>query len=226
MEASMTRNCLVQLIVVIILSIAATILIAASGMDLKVSSFFYVPGGGFIYGDRQPWHTLYHFGVWPAYIMVFTALLFLLISFFRKGVGSYRKKAVFLILFILLGPGLLVNVCFKDHWGRPRPRQIAEFGGTQTFHHPWQKDHLPQCKSFPCGHAAAAIYLIAPFFLLRRTSRYHALAWLTVGIGYWIIMGAARIVQGGHFVSDVLWRGAIVYLTGVLLADLMKLDSG
>ena len=25
-----------------------------------------------------------------------------------------------------LGPGLVVNVLFKDHWGRPRPREVVD----------------------------------------------------------------------------------------------------
>ena len=31
-------------------------------------------------------------------------------------------------------------------------------------------------------------------------------------------IGWARIVQGGHFLSDVIWAGAVVYLAGELLA--------
>jgi hypothetical protein len=31
---------------------------------------------------------------------------------------------------------LLVNVALKDHWGRPRPIDIAQLGGTEHFV-PW-----------------------------------------------------------------------------------------
>jgi membrane-associated PAP2 superfamily phosphatase len=37
-------------------------------------------------------------------------------------------------------------------------------------------------------------------------------------------MGATRVVQGGHFTSDILWAGGIVYLTGALLARWLLCD--
>ena len=36
----------------------------------------------------------------------------------------------FLALALLLGPGLVVNTDFKSHYGRPRPRQDLDIGGT------------------------------------------------------------------------------------------------
>ncbi len=35
-------------------------------------------------------------------------------------------------------------------------------------------------------------------------------------------MGLGRVVQGRHFPSDVLWSGAIVYFTGLILAYLLR----
>jgi hypothetical protein len=41
-----------------------------------------------------------------------------------------RMYGLFILLSVILGPGLLVNLVFKDHWGRPRPRQVVALGGT------------------------------------------------------------------------------------------------
>jgi len=38
-------------------------------------------------------------------------------------------------------------------------------------------------------------------------------------------MGVARMVQGGHFPSDVLWAGGMVYLVGLSLYYLLRLDQ-
>lgn len=42
-------------------------------------------------------------------------------------------------------------------------------------------------------------------------------AMIGAALGYGLLMGCGRIVQGGHFVSDVLWSGVIVVLITYLL---------
>src|SRR5262245_300383 len=44
-----------------------------------------------------------------------------------------NRTAVFLTFSLLLGPGLLVNGILKEHWGRPRPIAVTQFGGTQPY---------------------------------------------------------------------------------------------
>ena len=128
--------------------------------------------------------------------------------------------------FFIFAPGILANSVFKDHWGRPRPRQVDMFGGSMPFHQPWQPGPAPKNASFPAGHPTIAFYLSAPYFVLRgKKSRSQALLWLWGGIFYGVIMGMARIIQGGHFVTDVIWSAGFVYLTAILLTALMKLDT-
>src|SRR6478672_12010674 len=43
---------------------------------------------------------------------------------------------VFPVPTLVLGPGLLVNGVLKEHWARPRPGAVVEFGGTLPFM-PW-----------------------------------------------------------------------------------------
>lgn len=222
----MSKTFVVQIIGTVALLVAATVLIAATDLDMKVTTFFYVPGRGFPYGNLQPGYSLYRFGVWPAYFLAGAALVVFCAGYFKRGFGQYRKAALFLVLLLALGPGLIVNSYFKDHWGRPRPRQVMEFGGSNRFHQPWQKDDLPDNKGFPCGHASAAFYLMAPYFVLRTRNKKWAIAWLSLGLVYGTLMGIERIAQGGHFVSDVLWSGGIVYLTGLVLAVAMRLNNG
>ncbi len=200
-----------------------TLLIAVTGADLKVSAFFHI-NDTWPVGDAQPWHFMYLYGYYPSYILGSAALALFAAGYFRPGLASYRKGAAFMVVLLMLGPGLLVNSAFKDHWGRPRPRDITQFGGTKTFHHPWEKGVGGKGKSFPSGHGASAFYLAMPFFALRRRSPRTAVRIFTLGMIYGLMMGVARIAQGGHFVSDVLWAWGGVHLTAVALYYLMRLD--
>ena len=66
--------------------------------------------------------------------------------------------------------------------------------------------------------------MIGPWFFLRQRQKQLALTFLVVGIGWGIVVGVARILQGGHFFSDVVWAGGLVYLVGGLLALCCSLD--
>jgi len=47
---------------------------------------------------------------------------------------------------------------------------------------------------------------------------------LAAGLLYGALMGLARMIQGGHFLTDVIWSGILVYLTGLSLYYLFRLD--
>jgi membrane-associated PAP2 superfamily phosphatase len=44
------------------------------------------------------------------------------------------------------------------------------------------------------------------------------------GLFYGALMGLTRMIQGGHFLTDVIWAGCLVYLTGLFLYYLFGLD--
>ncbi len=214
-----------QLVLIFAVLIIGTAVIAYTGWDMQLASRFYVPGYGFPLGNLQPWHSLYRFGEWPAFALGGGAGIVFLLSFIRQNLVPLRRQALFLALLLIIAPGLLANSLFKDHWGRPRPRQVQEMGGTLPFYQPWQPGPAPKNASFPAGHPTVAFYLSAPYFVLRRTNRRKALCWLWGGFVYGCIMGAARIIQGGHFLSDVLWSAGFVYLTAVVLAAWLLPDE-
>lgn len=221
----MKRATLLQMASICLLLVAITLVIAWFGWDMRLARKFYYPGYGFPIGNSQPWKALYRFGEWPAFAMGAASLLVVIASFIKPVLARFRHQALFLTLLLVIAPGLLANSLFKDHWGRPRPRQVIEMGGTFAFHQPWQPGPAPRNASFPAGHPTVAFYLSAPYFVLRRTRRQRARLWLWGGFIYGVIMGMARIIQGGHFLSDVVWSAGFVYLTALVLADLLKLDD-
>jgi len=200
-----------------------TALIAVSGADLKLSTIAY-RAGGWPLGNLQPWRFFYLYGFYPAYILGGLALGLFGATYVRPPLAEFRKGALFMVLLLALGPGLLVNEVIKVNWGRERPRQMTLFGGSKAYQQPWERGEPGTGRSFPSGHAGSAFYLAMPYFVLRRRKPHLAALVYSGGMFYGILMGIARIVQGGHFVSDILWAWGVVHLTAVALYYLMKLD--
>jgi lipid A 4'-phosphatase len=219
----MNRKIVVDFGLPLALLLLTTAIVAVTGADLGVSAWVYHLGGWPV-GKQLPWHQLYRWGCYPAFIIGVASLGLLLTACFKPALARFRRKAVFMLLLLLLGPGILVNVFLKDHWGRPRPRQVVQFGGTMQFHQPWMPGEAGRGKSFPSGHAASAFYLAMTAFVLRRRWPRSATLVFAGGMFYGMLMGVARISQGGHFVTDILWAWGVVHLTAVTLYYLMKLD--
>jgi len=205
------------------LLVALTIPFFVTDLDVRVARHYYVPGAGFPVGAEPFWRWFKYHGVIPPWIVAIVALFMFVASFLRPRLRRMRRGAVFLVLVMTIGPGLIVNDVFKEHWGRPRPRDLVEFGGTREYVPPLIKSPRENGGSFASGHAATGFFLLAPYFLLRRRSRVKAALVLATGLVYGSLMGYARVVQGAHFVSDVVWALGIVYLTALALFYAMGL---
>jgi membrane-associated PAP2 superfamily phosphatase len=188
-------------------------------LDIRLISVFYNPQDPYPWSlrARYPWNLLYYFGSYPASITAIISLILIVLSYFRPDFQKYRKTSLFLVTVLVLGPGLTVNAIFKDHYGRPRPRDIECFGGQQKYYYPLEPAFSAKGKSFPCGHCSMGFYFFALFFLFKRKRKW--LSWLSfaIAVGYGIMIGIARMGQGGHFPSDVLWAGGMVYFITAFL---------
>ncbi len=198
--------------------ILASLLIWWTDADLRLARLVYDEQVRWPGLHSMPWLMIYKYAAVPAFVLAGLALATLLLGFFARSLGSYRRQALFLILLLVLGPGLLVNVLFKDNLGRARPRELVEFGGQYQFSQIWERGKTGNNSSFPSGHGSVGFYMIGPWFLLRRRRPAWSALWLVSGTVYGSVVGAARILQGGHFLSDVLWAGGMVYLAGEFLA--------
>lgn len=212
------------LIVPLVILVAGTLLFRFTSADVAISRPFY---SGTTHGwpllGAQPWKAIYQLGIVPAWGLGIGGLVVAMLGFFWTRVRPWRRAGLFLALLLLLGPGLLVNALFKPHWMRPRPAQTAAFGGQEQFEPVWDMGQNIRSRSFPSGHASMGFYLMAPAFLVYKRRRRLALTWFGVGLIGGAVMGLTRIVQGGHFASDVFWSAGCVYLTGLLLYALLRL---
>jgi lipid A 4'-phosphatase len=202
-----------------------TIIFCATNLDIAIESCFYSPEKGWFLRNMNPWDFLYYYGNIPGLLLASAGLVAFILSFCYRRAVKYRKVALFLSLAMVLGSGLVVNTAFKHYWGRPRPRQILDFGGRHKYLPVWQRGIPGEGKSFPSGHASVAFYLFTPFFFLRGTRKKWAGLFLFLGMSYGILMGFTRMVQGGHFPSDVVWAGGFTYLAGLVLSCFFKFDE-
>ena len=125
--------------------------------------------------------------------------------------GLKASKWLFLVLCLVTGPGIVANMTFKDNWGRARPSQITEFGGQKTY----TPALIPanQCNrncSFISGEASSmfAVFFAAAFLWRRRCRQL-----LAAGVAAGLLAGLMRMMQGAHFLTDVLFAGVFMALT-------------
>ncbi|MBN2461775.1 MAG: phosphatase PAP2 family protein [Candidatus Cloacimonetes bacterium] len=205
--------------------IVTTLLFRHFLLDLKIQSIFYDPMQGWFLHDTQPWDFIYNYANIPALLLAAGALFLLGKSFQSNRFLVYRRIALFLVLLMISGPGLLINTVLKDNWGRPRPRSTEEFGGKYKFEAIMAVDPSSSGKSFPCGHATMGFYFFGLYLILRKKKKLLAIAVFTVALLSGSLIGLARIIQGGHYASDVIWAGGLIYLVAVMLFDLLGLRT-
>ena len=200
------------------LLVPATALIWLTGSDMKAARSIYETFQGWSAVENLPWSIVYTYAPFPGLVLGGGALFVFAAGFFEQILRPCRKQAAFLVLMLVLGPGLLVNVILKDNMGRARPTDIIEFGGSYQYSEPWQYGVSPKQKSFPSGHASIAFYMMSPWFIYRRRQKKMAMFFLGFGLSFGVLVGYSRMLQGGHFLSDILWAGGLVYLCGVILS--------
>lgn len=207
-----------MLVLMLLLSCA---FLAFPKIDLIVSGWFYTPAMGFFLKDDALFVFLYEAVPIITHLFEIIFLAILLLSFthsLQRYLIPLRKPTIYLSLALLLGPGLLVNGVLKNHWDRARPYQVTQFGGNKIFSAAWMPSN--QCDhncSFTSGHASIGFYFLSFGYLFPRQRRL----WLGIGIGLGELIGLARIAQGGHFLSDIVFSFFIIYFTAQVIANLL-----
>ena len=210
-----------SLSVLITLSITlALIFIFFPNIDIYVSSLFFDKQKGFFLNRNNTLVAIHQTVPYIASAFATTYITLLLLSFFKTLPlkSLCRTRIIFLILTLSLGPGVLVNSIFKDNWGRARPLQTEIFGQDKKFTPAFVITN--QCNrncSFTSGDASVGFAIFAFAFIYRRKKYYINMLAITAGS----LLGTARIMQGSHFLSDVIFSGIFVYFTCWSLYKLM-----
>ncbi len=221
----MSRRSLFEILLPLLLLTAATLLFRLSDLDLRLQDRFYSGGEKWPGEETTAGRVLYSYGTIPSILLGFAGLVVLVAGIWNGRARARRRGAAFLFLVLVIGPGLVVNTTFKEHWGRPRPRDLVRYGGKEEYRKVWTWPGKQGGNSFPSGHAATAFYLFVPYFLLRRNRPGRAAAILAFGIVCGLVMGIARMTQGGHYASDVVWSGGFTWLVAVAMDRLLLPES-
>ena len=199
------------------------------GLDLWVSGLFFASKTGFDGFASGTWNEL-RLAIWRVSEIV---LALSILAYLAQRIAPFpllratRHLSGFAAALYLLGPGLLVDVLLKPLWGRARPAQVTDFGGSLAFTPPHVLSH--QCSSncsFVAGEMAGAVALAVVLFLVvDRMKGRITLSQQRIAQGLILLVplfvGVQRIAAGRHFLSDVLLSTIFVLLCAVLLKVLI-----
>jgi len=206
------RKMLIATLVVGVVS--GAIFVIWPAIDQQVADLFVGSDGGYLLKSdprgkilRTGFTFLFGLGV----VFAVISLLFTVVrrqNFFGHGGGGW----FYLVLVLIIGPGLVANTLLKDNWGRARPIHVSQHGKIFT------PALIPsdQCErncSFVSGESAS---IYALFFGLALMGGRWWRRWLDSGLALGSLAGLMRMAQGGHYLSDVVFSA--VFMAGVALA--------
>ena len=204
------------IVVMLLVLVVFTLWGEAHDWDRSFSAQFFSDKNSWFLADISPWNWLYDYGVIPGVLVSVISILILINTRVKSSWSSLRPYLFICALTPFIASLLLVNIVLKDHTGRPRPREIPQFSGNWEYKPVLEAGIPGRGHSFPCGHCSIAFTLTSGIVFWQR-SRKFALASLALGMTYGLLMSYARIVQGGHFLSDAFWSLGVVWFTVISL---------
>jgi lipid A 4'-phosphatase len=203
--------------------ISAGVFLLFPEIDQWVAGQFYLGNHTFVMSD----HPIGNFfdrelHVALEWFLAFFVAAYLLSELLRRPLLNLdRARFLFVIISLAVGAGLIVNVILKEHWGRARPHQTVEFGGTKQFTPAFvMTDQCSRNCSFVSGDAALGFGFVAFALVMRRNRR----AWIAAALLFGSTIGLMRMMRGAHFLSDVVFAGIFTILT-ILIVKRLVLDG-
>jgi lipid A 4'-phosphatase len=227
----MNRN---SLFFVLAIAVAVGVVFGIYGnFDINLSSQFFDWQSMLFTAGGQPWEQhsrdaarliITAIAVLPG-VAVFTKLL---LPRRRMFVGG--RTALFMLLTLAIGPGIVANLVLKDHWHRARPIDIQYFGGNDRFTPWWDpRGTCPNNCSFIAGEPSGAFWTMAAAAVAPPEWQIAA---YSAAVIFGIALGVLRMAAGGHFFTDVVFAGVFMYLVLWTLHGLIfrwrgtRLDDG
>ena len=190
-------------------------------IDITISGIFY-KGSGEFFANKTDWYVYFlREIVLTSIVLIIFFLPIISASYYfftRKNIlGISLNNAAYLFLSSVLSLGLVVNVILKNLWGRVRPNDTILFGGDQPFSIPWLKvSHCDHNCSFVSGDVSAYTLLLALLLILNK-QQFVKLAYFMIAL-----IGLIRIMEGGHFFSDVIMSFMITHFILKILFDIFS----
>lgn len=206
---------LASAVLFIVLGIAASVTMG-SATDLSLSVYFYDPQVQDFSWRLQPFIDL--FGRRLVWFVPFGGAVIWAIVAWRQPQGSRRQLAWAGAAFYMGSGPLLVGV-LKHLTAMPRPFNLAMFGGVESMPtYFWAHSWAEAGNALPSAHAASGFVLLSLFFVGVLIGCRKLAAWgFVLGLSAGLVFGFLRIMQGYHFLSQVLASGAVLGLYGCVL---------
>jgi lipid A 4'-phosphatase len=191
-------------VLAVIAALATLAMLMGVRLDLQLAGLFYDPAQQKFLAAINPYVAKVRDNGLIAMVTCVGAVVAALVTrMLRKPARVVPGRVVlFLVSTLVLGPGLIVNGILKEHWHRPRPVHVTEFGGDKAYVDWW--DPRGTCErncSFVSGEASAAAWMFAPAMLAPAPWSVAAFAGAAI---FTLVISVSRMAAGGHFFSDVL----------------------
>ena len=207
------------LIIILLLSILFFIF---PNIDITFSGFFFTNQNEFMVSEN----TWFVYFVRKLILPMLSLLAFFVpiaalikhIIYNEKIINICLRDWVYFFSCLILGTGVVVNLIFKNFWGRARPNDTILFGGDQPFSIPWLNvDYCNTNCSFVSGDVSFFTLSLALLIILNKT-KWNLFAYIII-----FVISLLRIMEGDHFLSDTIMSFCITFLIIKLLHDLFKL---
>jgi membrane-associated phospholipid phosphatase len=189
--------------------LVVTVAIRLLDLDLLVSGYFYDAASNSFPLKEHPLTVFFYDTIpWAITGSLLFFIAYPFVAYFKKPLRKHNRLVLALFLSLLIGPGLIVNSIFKENFGRPRPTQSIDFGGAEQHRAVLEANWGNKGPSFPSGHAATPLAFLVLALAARRRGYKPLASRLTYALVFWYVaVSLARIVAGGHHLSDVAWGG-------------------
>jgi membrane-associated PAP2 superfamily phosphatase len=225
-----------------------TFIFDVTPLDLVISKAFFFPLNPvhFPIGSLMPWAWFNANENDLTVVLYGIALFLLLVGLARPRFRPFIVYALFIVAAGIVGPELIVNFLLKGEmiggiyigWSRPRPYQIAIFGGTEPFYYVWQPAFLAGLKipdsSFPSGHVVTGSIFIVIYLVFNNTTFIAAMiggvtkrkvivlktvkyGGLVAAVFLGSMLTIARISAGAHFASDCMYSFVFTWFPSAIL---------
>jgi lipid A 4'-phosphatase len=197
-------------------------------IDLHVSAAFHDPTTGFTI-EGNPIAEALRLAIWNAAIMLCVAAAFgIALGIAGRTFLLPVRVWGFILTLYILGPGIMVEMLTKPLWGRARPAQIAEFGGSLAFSPPNELvDVCASNCSFVSGEVTGATVTAVALVLLRSFLRHRlhksvSIFLLTAAWSLPPVVALQRVAAGRHFLSDTVFAVLFTLLLTLALLALHR----
>ena len=221
-----------NLLLLIILTVLATVLLEHSQLDVDISQIFYANGHWLLEKGAQPYQFIFYDA--PKRLLIGLGLSLLLTLLWRywhrrqsrpsvtppylftvMSTLSYRDIG-YLLLVIILVPTVTATLKSITHVSCPNHLYI--FGGDLPYLNIWQNMLAKtDTKCFPAAHASGGFALYGLAYL-PSLARHRVKIFVLVTILGWI-MGVYKMSFGDHFFSHTLVSMLLAWTIACALAN-------